>query len=321
MNKVNKIKSQNNIHNNKNKEKEGNELKFELFDPKIDFVFKRLFGDENNKDILISFLNAVIEPEDKIVSVDLKNTEIVKKFKEDKAGSLDIKATTSNNEHINIEMQLNDEKNIVERILYYLAEIYSGQIGSGGEYKDLERSVCIAITNFSHISNDLYHNVYRFRNIKTNEDLTKKQELHFIELPKFNHKDRDIDKDLVKWIEFIKNPDSDFVGSLEVNDTTIKKAKDKLIDLSRNREERELYLSRKKFLLDQRSAISSSFLAGQLEGKLEGMKEGIEQGIEQEKINIAKNLLDILENETISLKTGLTSRSLLDPEIVLTTPS
>ncbi len=111
----------------------------QLFDVKIDYVFKSIFGDENNKDVLISLLNAILDPKEKIVSVDLKNTEIIRKFEDDKAGNLDIKAITSKGEHINIEMQMADEKNIVERIMYYQAEMYSGQIYKGGKYQQIQR--------------------------------------------------------------------------------------------------------------------------------------------------------------------------------------
>ncbi len=80
-----------------------------LLDPKVDFVFKNIFGSEKNPKILISFLNATLKPKKKIVSVEIKGTDIAKQFVEDKYSRLDIKATTSNNEIINIEIQLKNE--------------------------------------------------------------------------------------------------------------------------------------------------------------------------------------------------------------------
>ncbi|UBL00718.1 Rpn family recombination-promoting nuclease/putative transposase, partial (plasmid) [Clostridium perfringens] len=77
-----------------------------LLNPQIDFVFKKIFGTEKNKPILINFLNAVIKPTTPIKDVEIKNNDIDKDFIEDKFSRLDVKATTSNKEHINIEIQV-----------------------------------------------------------------------------------------------------------------------------------------------------------------------------------------------------------------------
>ena len=68
-----------------------------LLDPKVDFVFKKIFGSPKHPRILISFLNAILKPVQKIVSVEIKGTDIEKQFIEDKYSRLDVKATTSNN--------------------------------------------------------------------------------------------------------------------------------------------------------------------------------------------------------------------------------
>ncbi|MCX0404818.1 Rpn family recombination-promoting nuclease/putative transposase, partial [Clostridium perfringens] len=67
-----------------------------LLNPQIDFVFKKIFGTEKNKPILINFLNAVIKPTTPIKDVEIKNNDIDKDFIEDKFSRLDVKATTSN---------------------------------------------------------------------------------------------------------------------------------------------------------------------------------------------------------------------------------
>lgn len=75
-----------------------------LLDPKVDFVFNNIFGSEKNPEILISFLNTTLKTKNKITSVKIKGTDIAKQFIEDKYSRLDVKATTSNNETINIEI-------------------------------------------------------------------------------------------------------------------------------------------------------------------------------------------------------------------------
>ena len=94
-----------------------------LLDPKMDFVFKNIFGSEKNPKILISFLNATLKPKDLITSVEIKNTDINKNYIEDKFSRLDVKAKTSNDEIINIEIQLKNEYNMIKRSLDYWSKL------------------------------------------------------------------------------------------------------------------------------------------------------------------------------------------------------
>lgn len=269
-----------------------------LLNPKVDFVFKKIFGSEKHPNILISFLNAVMKPIDKIVSVSINNTEITKDFLEDKFSRLDVKATTNKGEVINIEIQVKNEFNMIKRSLYYWSKLYEEQLTEGDKYDKLSRAVCINILDFKYLDNDRFHNGYRLKEIETNEELTDIEEIHFIEIPKLKDIDDDTNIDtidmLTAWIEFLKDPDSTIVRKLEFNNNEIKEAKDELYRLSRDKNELELYNLREKSFFDKISALSYA------------KEEGLEEGRLLERINIAKNLLDVLDNETISLKTGLT---------------
>lgn len=77
-----------------------------ILSSKIYFLFKKIFGAENNKSVLISFLNAVINSKDKIKEVDINNNDIDKDYIDAKFSRLDIKAPTDNGDHINIEIQV-----------------------------------------------------------------------------------------------------------------------------------------------------------------------------------------------------------------------
>ena len=166
-----------------------------LLNPQIDFVFKKIFGTEKNKPILINFLNAVIKPTTPIKDVEIKNNDI------------DVKATTSNKEHINIEIQVKNEYNMIQRTLYYWSKMYSEQIQNRDNYSKLERTVCINILNFKYLKNDKYHNAYRLKEITSNEELTDLQEIHFIELPKFNEignkENVDVEKMDLNYIDLV----------------------------------------------------------------------------------------------------------------------
>ena len=269
-----------------------------LLDPKMDFVFKNIFGSEKHPNILISFLNATLKPKDLITEVEIKNTDLNKGYIEDKFSRLDVKATTSNNEIINIEIQLKNEYNMIKRSLYYWSKLYSEQLNEGEDYSLLKRTICINILNFKYLKTRMFHSVYRMKEIHTNEELSDIQEIHFIEIPKLE--DGSDEKDmLVAWIEFLKNPESEKVRSLEMSVDEIREAKDELIKMSNDDTQRELYEMRAKTLRDKISALN--------EAERKGIKKGREEGEKNKAIEIAKSLINIgLDKETISKSTGLT---------------
>ena len=276
-----------------------------LLDPKMDFIFKNIFGSEKNSRILISFLNAVLDTTCPIVTVNIKNTDIEKGFIEDKFSRLDVKATTSNNEVINIEIQLKNEYNMIKRSLYYWSKMYEEQLGEGDDYSELRRTVCINILNFKYLKNDRFHNGYRLKEITTNEELTDVEEIHFIEIPKLKD-DSDERGMLVNWIEFLKNPESDKVRKLEMSVEEIREAKDELIKISNDSEQRERYEIRAKILKDKNSALNKAKRDGMKAGMKAGIKQGEEKGKKEAKLDIAREMIaNGLEVEMIAKLTGL----------------
>ena len=159
----------------------------------------------------------------------------------------------------------------------------------------------------------MFHSVYRMKEIHTNEELSDIQEIHFIEIPKLE--DGSDEKDmLVAWIEFLKNPESEKVRSLEMSVDEIREAKDELIKMSNDDTQRELYEMRAKTLRDKISALNEAERNGIKKGREEGRKEGIEEGIKEgiekgeknKAIEIAKSLINLgLDKESIAKSTGL----------------
>lgn len=288
-----------------------------LLNPQIDFVFKKIFGTEKNKPILINFLNAVIKPTAPIKDVEIKNNDIDKDFIEDKFSRLDVKATTSNKEHINIEIQVKNEYNMIQRTLYYWSKMYSEQIQNRDNYSKLERTVCINILNFKYLKNDKYHNAYRLKEITSNEELTDLQEIHFIELPKFNEignkeyveKVEKMDA-LEKWLEFLVEPESNTVRQLELSNEEIKLAKSELYRLSMDSKEREQYNMREKAIYDRISALENAEAKGKREGRVEGklesklevVIESLSQGLE---ISLISKITGLNEEEILKIKNNI----------------
>ncbi|MCI9259748.1 MULTISPECIES: Rpn family recombination-promoting nuclease/putative transposase [Romboutsia] len=270
-----------------------------LLNPKIDFVFKKIFGSEEHPEILISFLNAVLKPQKPIVSVEIKNSDLEKEYIEDKFSRLDVKALTSNKEIINIEIQLKNEYNMIQRSLYYWSKLYEEQLSEGDRYDKLSRTVCINILDFKYLKNDRFHNGYRLKEIETNEELTDLQEIHFIEIPKlkrFESTEEIVDL-LEGWVEFLRDPESEVIRKLEMSNKEIREAKDELYRLSRNSKERELYYLREKSLRDEISALANA--------EEKGLKEGLKQGLLEGKLESARSFLDILDDDTIATKLNM----------------
>lgn len=267
-----------------------------LLDPKMDFVFKYIFGNEKNPKILISFLNATLKSQYLITAVEIKNTDINKDYIEDKFSRLDIKATTSNDEIINIEIQLKNEYNMIKRSLYYWSKLYSEQLNEGEDYNILKRTICINILNFKYLKTRKFHSGYRLKEIYSNEELTDVAEIHFIEISKLEEGSDEKDM-LVNWVEFLKDPESERVRSLEMNIEEIRQAKDELIKMSNDDTQRQIYEMRAKTLKDKVSALN--------EAERKGIEKGIQEGEKNKAIEIARSLLDVLDLETIALKTGL----------------
>jgi len=271
--------------------------------PRVDFAFKLIFGNEQNKDILISLLNAILEDYQTcpIESIEILNPLGSKEYSKDKLTILDIKAKDQKGEFYNIEMQISDQYYYQKRALYYWSRLYTSQISEGIGYQNLTRTVSINILNFNAIKEKNYHNIYRVRELKQNTDLTDHLEIHFIELDKFTKDLPDLKKTMDRWIYFLKYAEKFTETNLpeplkEIQ--PIEKANVILDRISLNKEQRDIYEARLKMLRDADGALQTA--------RIRGWEKGIEEGIEKGKIEVAKKLLRLdMDVEKISEATGL----------------
>ena len=116
----------------------------QLFDPKVDGVFKNIFGSERHPRILISFLNACIMPKESIIEAKLKNEEVTKEYMENSFSRMSILAKTKE-ESLNVEIQIIDESNMINRSLYYWSKLYISEYTGKGAYANLSRTIFIEI--------------------------------------------------------------------------------------------------------------------------------------------------------------------------------
>ena len=154
--------------------------------PRVDIAFKKIFGTEDNKDLLISLINSIVGEEDQVKSVTLLNPYNQKDFKKAKLSILDIKAEGHTGKKFNIEIQITDEGDYNKRALYYWAKLYAEQLEESKVYITLNKVIGIHILNFTSIpQSKKYHNVFHITEKETGARHFRDLELHTVELKKF----------------------------------------------------------------------------------------------------------------------------------------
>jgi len=160
--------------------------------------------------VLISFLNAVLDFEDKykITDVTILNPFQLPKFRDGKATIIDVKAKDQGGREFIVEMQVADALGFSKRVLYYTSQGYVSQIERGEFYDQLNPTIFIGILDFTISKNPKYLNRHRILDVETGERIMEDMEFNFIELPKFNLEKRDLKTLVEKWVFFITEAES-----------------------------------------------------------------------------------------------------------------
>ncbi|MBT7409004.1 MAG: Rpn family recombination-promoting nuclease/putative transposase [Methylococcales bacterium] len=275
-----------------------------FLDIKTDFAFKKVFGSKDSKDILISFLNSVIDfkHHQKIASIKIVDPYNIPMLKGMKDTYVDVKAVLDNGSHVIIEMQVLNTEGLEKRILYNAAKNYSSQLKKGEEYSLLNPVIALTITDFN-LFQENHELITHFKLIEKQQlvEYGDDIELIFIELPKFTKSEQELKSIQDKWIFFIKN-----AGSLEYipKNMSLELTKAYTIANEANFSEEELELQHRKkdWIYMQKSSLSLAKKTGHQEGH----KEGHEKGLKDGKIEIAINLHKVgIAIEIISQSTGL----------------
>jgi predicted transposase/invertase (TIGR01784 family) len=254
--------------------------------PIVDFVFKRIFGTEENKDLLLSFLNATLKPEEgkELKEITLLDPHINADQVGDKASILDVRAKTKTGEQINIEVQLHNKYDMEKRSLYYWAKMYEGQLAEGEPYRNLKKTVTISIVDFSYLPSRNYHSVFRLREETERFVLTDNLEIHFLELPKLGADHQETSDLLVKWLLFLKAESEEKLEELAMSEPTIRKAVNVLEFLSQDAEARRLYELREKALKDELNMIEGAKAEGERQKAMEIAREMLAEGDSPERV-------------------------------------
>ena len=279
--------------------------KITRYPPKMDIIFQAIFGEVGSENITKDFLEKILKRKIEKISLD-KNPILRRELKDDKLGVLDIVTELDGKEKCNIEMQLIDKNNIIERMLYYWSKMYTRQIKAGDDYKKLEKTIVILIADFNikGLEEVEYHSTWKI--IETNNVkkliLTDKFELDIIELLKIKGRENEKDQ-LLDWLIFLENPESERVIRKMEENENLKEAVEKLDRISEDEKMQRIIELREKAIRDEHAIYAK--------GVDDGIEKGITKGAKQEKLQIAENMLkEGTSIEFIEKVTGLTKEEI-----------
>ena len=236
-------------------------------DPKIDCVFKALLGSEENRNLLIHFLNAFLAQDlaEPLVWVDILNPYNDKEFLSDKLSIVDVKARDSHDRLYQIEIQLTSYAHLPARIIYNWADIYSQQLKSGQEYLQLRPTYSIWLLAENLLVDDnAYVHHYKMRD-EQGLTLTPHGGIWLLELKKFNA--NQVETEDQRWLKFFK--DGERLNDEALPDWMItqemKQAMSTLSTFSEKDQQYYQYQARQEYLREQRTIQSELELANKRE--------------------------------------------------------
>ena len=275
------------------------------FTARNDYAFKKLFGSEENKDIMIEFISLVTSlGKDDFDDVRIENTEQLPRFYKEKIGRLDIKIRLNDGRKIDVEMQNTYFDYYPKRSIFYCSKLIHEHFSSGLQYANLKKCIAINVLNSSFKLSQKVHSIYQIRECEDQTLLDELLEIHFLDLTKLP---KDNLTSLEKWLMFIKTDDKEERAMLAQGNAVMTKANQVMDIFYLDEQERKRYEAAWEYESDRLSMISESERKGLERGLAEGEARGRSEGSRQAKLETAKNLLQFgLSREKIAQATGLT---------------
>ncbi|MGN1327857.1 MAG: Rpn family recombination-promoting nuclease/putative transposase [Clostridia bacterium] len=280
-----------------------------LLKPKNDIVFQCLFN-QNNERITKAFVQALLDEQiDKIVINNDK--DLFRETPENKLGILDLQLDINNNEKVDVEIQLINNDNLQDRLLYYFSRLYASQINIGEDYKTSKKIILVAILDYKF---DVTKEIKEFETIwqlcesqNPEKILTDKIEIHIIELEKVrNTYEQNKENKKAQWMLFLDDPNSKEVQEIMKENEDVKEAVVEVHKMTEDEKVKRLAELRQKAIMDEKAYYRTGVRVGLEDGLERGLKQGKEQGIQQRNQEIARKLLKRnMAIEEISEITGI----------------
>lgn len=257
-----------------------------------DFAFKKLFGTEMNKDLLISFLNALLQGREVVLDINYLNTEHLGTQEYDRRAVFDVYCKNDKGEVFLVEMQKGEQQFFKDRSIYYSTFAIREQAPRGEWNYELKGVYTIGILNFcfdKEREGNYYHEV-KLMDTATKEVFYDKLVFIYLEMPKFTKQENELESLFDKWLYVIRN----LAALMERPRVLQEKVFTHLFEAAEiakfSRVERYEYEESLKAYRDWFSVMATAELRGEERGKEKGLKEGLEKGRIEEWLRNARGL-------------------------------
>ena len=279
-----------------------------------DFAFKKLFGTEMNKDLLISFLNALLQGREVVLDVNYLNTEHLGTQEYDRRAVFDVYCKNDKGEVFLVEMQKGEQQFFKDRSIYYSTFAIREQAPRGEWNYELKGVYTIGILNFcfdKEREGNYYHEV-KLMDTATKEVFYDKLVFIYLEMPKFTKQENELESLFDKWLYVIRN----LAALMERPRVLQEKVFAHLFEAAEiakfSRVERYESEESLKAYRDWFSVMATAELRGEERGKEKGLKEGLEKGRIEERLRNARGLKARgVDAEIIAQVTGLSVDDIL----------
>ena len=247
-----------------------------FIDPRIDFAFKKIFGSEDAKDILVSFLESLmgLEGDKRIKEVTLMDPFLAPRVRDMKESVLDVRCKDHRGISYIVEMQVRKTRAFLKRIQFNTAKTYVNQIASGEDYPKLNQVIAITITDFT-LFDEFDHCVshHQTQEMITGKTLLQEVVYWFVELSKFRKGLDELDDVLDKWVFFIKTASSLENVPDRLGEEPFRHAFEKARVANMDKDELEGYDKASMAIADARGAIELALEEGEQRGEKKWRRE------------------------------------------------
>lgn len=281
-----------------------------------DFAFKKLFGTEINKDLLISFLNALLQGREEIKEITYLNTEHLGTQEYDRRAVFDVYCKNEQGEHFLVEMQKGEQQFFKDRSIYYSTFAIREQAPRGEWNYGLKGIYTIGILNFCFETPDpSYYHEIKLMDTVTKEVFYDKLTFIYLEMPKFTKKEEELETLFDKWLYAIRNLASLMERPRALQEKVFQRLFEAAEIAKFDRKERYEYEESLKVYRDWYSVMETAELKGQAKGFAKGHAEGLAQGLAkgayETQLAMARKLKQRgLTTEDIKSLTGLSSEEI-----------
>jgi predicted transposase/invertase (TIGR01784 family) len=252
-------------------------------DPFTDFGFKHIFGREEHKKFLISFLNDLLELENQIVDITYKNLEKLGVSKTDRRAIYDIYCEDSIGDRFIVELQRSEQRYFKDRSIYYTTFPIQEQSKKGDWDYKLERVYFIAILEFTY--DDKYLTKAQLKD-EDNNLFYDKLAYYYIQIPNFKKESTELSNHLEYWLWYLKNLATIKTPPKNLeNDEIISEAFDIAKFVTLSKDEQFQYQMDLKARLDYKTVLDTAEEKGIKKGKLEIARQMLNDGVRVEVIS------------------------------------